>query len=218
MIYAFDIETIPNSSMVDKLPEPALKLGNVKDPAKIEEKKAEAKSKQVEKMALDPMFGRICSAVLTFEKDGELFSYPFAAGDNDEEEKLIITQIFTYFSDDARLVTWNGISFDLPYLFKRCTILSIPVNCKLSQWTKRHNNDRHMDLMQIWAGWSSQNYAKLDDVANVVLGEGKTDIDYKTFPELLKTEEGRARLIEYNTMDTVRTYQLYQRFTWGGMI
>ena len=43
MDIAFDIETIRNGSMIDKLPELEIKLGNLKDPYKIEEKKADAR-------------------------------------------------------------------------------------------------------------------------------------------------------------------------------
>jgi hypothetical protein len=59
MFYAFDIETMPNSSKLDSLPEPEIKTGNLKDPAKIEEKRAEARAEQIGKMALNPLYGRI---------------------------------------------------------------------------------------------------------------------------------------------------------------
>ena len=50
----FDIETIPNTSMLDRMPKPEVKAGNVKDPAKIAEKTAAARAEQIEKMALSP--------------------------------------------------------------------------------------------------------------------------------------------------------------------
>ena len=58
-ILVTDIETIPNVDVVDLIPEPKAH-GGLKDPVKIaadiEKKKAEA----VDKMGLDPNFGRIC--------------------------------------------------------------------------------------------------------------------------------------------------------------
>ena len=56
----FDIETIPNTSMLDRLPKPKAATGNLKDPAKIAEKEAAARAEQIEKMALSPLYGRIC--------------------------------------------------------------------------------------------------------------------------------------------------------------
>ena len=46
MIITLDIETVPNADIIPFLPEPEVKLGNLKDPMKIAEKKAEAKPKK----------------------------------------------------------------------------------------------------------------------------------------------------------------------------
>ena len=55
MDIAFDIETIGNRSMVERMPEIDVKVGNLKDPAKIAEKIAEAKADQIDRMALSPL-------------------------------------------------------------------------------------------------------------------------------------------------------------------
>ena len=44
MFYAFDIETMPDRAKINSLPEPEVKLGNLKDETKIAEKKAEARA------------------------------------------------------------------------------------------------------------------------------------------------------------------------------
>ncbi len=59
----FDIETIPNTSMIRRLPKLEIKAGNLKDPAKIAEKEAAARAEQIDKMALSPLYGRICAWV-----------------------------------------------------------------------------------------------------------------------------------------------------------
>ena len=59
-VLGFDIETIPNSGMLDRLPPVEVKAGNLKDPVKIAEKEAAAKAEQLEKMALSPLYGRVC--------------------------------------------------------------------------------------------------------------------------------------------------------------
>lgn len=63
MDVAFDIETIGNRSMVERMPEIDVKVGNLKDPAKIAEKIAEAKADQIDRMALSPLYGRVCAFV-----------------------------------------------------------------------------------------------------------------------------------------------------------
>ena len=70
MIFALDIETIPNTSMIDRLPETEVLLGNLVDPAKIRAKQDAAKATQVEKMALDPLYGRVLCVAMVGEDGG----------------------------------------------------------------------------------------------------------------------------------------------------
>jgi DNA polymerase elongation subunit (family B) len=216
MFYAFDIETMPNSSKLDSLPEPEIKTGNLKDPAKIEEKRAEARAEQIEKMALNPLYGRICAAVFVAPgMDGELEAARFAAGDDDEEEALLIADCFRVLAADcARIVTWNGMGFDFPFLFKRALILGIPLNGVpvLAHWCKRYTTGSHIDLMQVWGNWNTQGFEKLDNVAGLVIDDRKIEIDFREFPELIKTEEGKQKILDYCEQDVRLTYRLFERF------
>lgn len=216
MFYAFDIETMPNSSKIGSLPEPDVKLGNLKDPAKIEEKIAETRAEQIAKMALNPLYGRICAAVFVAPgANGELESLRFSAGDDDAEEAKLISGCFDVLRlDCARIVTWNGIGFDLPFLFKRAAILGVPLDGVpvLPFWCKRYSTGSHIDLMQIWSGWNSSQYAKLDDVGGAVVDDHKIKIDVRDFPELVKTEEGRTRILDYCEQDVRLTYKVFKKF------
>lgn len=216
MFYAFDIETMPDSVKISSLPEPDVKLGNLKDPAKIEEKIAEARTEQIAKMALNPLYGRICAAVFVAPgANGKLESLRFAAGDDDAEEAALIAGCFGVLRlDSARIVTWNGITFDLPFLFKRAVILGVPLRDVpvLSFWCKRYATGSHIDLMQIWSGWNSQQFAKLDDVAGVCADDHKIKIDFKEFPELVKTAEGREKILDYCEQDVRLTYKIFEKF------
>ena len=216
MFYAFDIETMPDSSKTGSLPEPEVKLGNLKDPAKIAEKVAEARAEQVAKMALNPLYGRICGAVFVAENtSGELESFRYAAGDNDEEEAALIAVCFDVLRMDCvRLVTWNGIGFDLPFLFKRALLLGVPLNGVpvLTYWTKRYSTASHIDLMQIWSNWNQSQYAKLNDVGGAVVNDHKIEIDVHEFPELVKSKAGREKILDYCEQDVRLTYQIFRKF------
>ena len=116
-----------------------------------------------------------------------------------------------------RIVTWNGIGFDMPFIYRRALILGVdPANFSappLTAWTKRYNTDLHYDLMKIWDNWQSQTFTKLDLVAKLVLGEGKVDdFDVTEIEEMLETEEGREKVAFYCLIDTKRTMQLFKRF------
>jgi len=215
MLYAFDIETIPNTEMLGRLPEPEVKTGNLKDPDKIAEKIAEAKREQIEKMALNPLYGRIACFVLLNEGNVNRVALP-TIDDKGEAELLELLFAALGGTEDVRLATWNGNGFDLPYVYRRALLLEVDPRefsaPSLEHWTKRYSTKPHADLMQIWGGWSSQGFAKLDDVAGALLGARKLEVDFKEFPELLKTEDGKKKLLDYCEQDTRLTLDLFGRF------
>ena len=164
---------------------------------------------------LHPLYGRICAAVfVASDGNGELESLRFAAGDDDAEEAVLISGCFDVLRlDCARIVTWNGIGFDLPFLFKRAALLGVPLDGVpvLAHWTRRYSTAAHIDLMQIWSGWNAAQYAKLDDVGRAVVDDHKIKIDVRDFPELVKTEEGRTRILDYCEQDVRLTYKIFKK-------
>jgi predicted PolB exonuclease-like 3'-5' exonuclease len=215
MIFAIDIETIPNPDCIPFLPPPEISKV-LKDPAKIAAARAEAKEEQVSKMALDAMTGRVCACALVgVDGSDDFSSVAVATGTDDASEMALLAMIFTALGrKDTRIVTFNGMGFDLPFLYKRAMILGLELHeygaPPLTAWTKRYSTDRHCDLMQVWTGWNSK-YEKLDNVANMVLRERKIEIDVTTFPELMKTEEGRQKIGEYCQKDTELTWRLWRK-------
>lgn len=212
MILALDIETIPNPEAVAIMPEPEVKTGNLKDPAKIAEKMAEAKKDVTDKAALNPLTARVACVCMVSDTT---LNTMVMVDKSDAGETLLIQSIMeTLGQPDTRLVTFNGIEFDLPMIYKRAMILGIdPGNFwapPLNAWTKRYSVDRHYDLMQIWTGWNG--YAKLDLVAGMILGERKKEFDVTTIAALLETEEGRKAVGDYCLQDTRLTWRLWYRF------
>ncbi len=210
-MFAFDIETIPNSSLIDKLPEPELKLGNIKDPEKIEQKRIEAKTSQIDKMALNPLHGRVCAAV--FYGDN-VRSRLVIDEDSDKAETEILEIIFPFFANDNLIITYNGTGFDMPFVYKRAVLLGIiPAEYAaptLAQMTARYNNNHHIDIMTAWCEYGQ--YEKLDNLGQFLLDDVKLNINFSDFPEMIKTEDGRQKLLDYCEQDVRLTWALYQRF------
>lgn len=218
MIAALDIETIPNPDFFDRLPEPEVATGNLKDPEKIAAKYAEAREKQREKMALSPLYGRLfCVGIATRD------DRPTMAGMihecSDAAERLLITHLFEFLAATERLprlVTWNGTGFDLPFLFKRAAILGVspqhhnlpPLADIAGRFSKVHT-----DLMTEWAGWGQ--YAKLGDVSEAVLNTGKLpDVDFAEFLPALQANDSQKldRIKEYCKRDCELTLRLFDVF------
>jgi len=218
---ALDIETIPNEAMIDLLPEPEVAIGSLKDPEKIQAKIDEAKKNQKEKMGLNPMTGRICSFSFYGDREDERF-YKVVPEVSDAAEIDLLNQLLEHlivYSNDiiaTTIVTWNGMQFDFPYIFKRAALLrvEIPAGVRgLSFWTKKYSIYPHCDLLQVWNGWSTSNpsagSAKLDWIGKVFLGSGKTERNYLEYLDLIKS--GNCDQIgRDNLCDTKITYDLYK--------
>jgi DNA polymerase elongation subunit (family B) len=212
---SIDIETIPNMDLVASLPEPEVALGNTKDPAKVAEKIAEAKKKQIEQMGLNPFYGRICSfSSYSTEKQ----YYHTIKEATDAEEINLITHILEALSigdgSNVRnvIITWNGFTFDLPYIYKRAALLKIemPIQCPgLKYWTRKYSSDVHIDLMRELSNWEPHGM-NLNEAGRCFLGQGKTERDYSTYAELIKTGQGDV-IGRDNLCDTELTYKIYER-------
>lgn len=212
MDVVFDIETIPNRDMVSRLPAIEIKAGNLKDPAKIAEKEKAAKQEQIEKMALSPLYGRICAWVGA--EDENAVRLDCIKAETDAEETRIIESAFESLFGN-RVVTYNGTSFDLPFLYRRAVILGIDVRefnlPPLAEMTARYNNKHHVDIMTVWSGYG--NFEKLDNLAAVLLDSHKIEIDFRDFPELIRTQEGRDKLLDYCRQDVLLTQKLWNRIS-----
>jgi len=215
MIAALDIETIPNPSTFDSIPEPKCTDKRIKDPAKIAAHIDAKRQKLRDNAALDPLTGRVCAIAyvgMIDGKDAEHVDVIDAATD-EAETTIIQGAMMMLGKPDARIITWNGISFDMPYIYKRAMVLGVdPADFDappLNAWTKKYNTDRHFDLMMIWGAW--RDFVKLDTVAGLVLGEKKIETDFALFLEFIETAEGRAKLGEYCLQDTRLTWRLFER-------
>lgn len=215
MIKALDIETIPNVDLIPSLPEPEVAIGNVKDPEKIREKIAEAKKKQVEKMGCNPLYARICSFSFYSENENKRY-YRVIDKACDADEINLIAAIFDEFKiatggDSTTLLTWNGYSFDLPFIFKRAALLRVekPQSVPgLKYWNRRYGGDVHIDLMRELNNWEPMGM-NLNEAGKCFLGQGKTDRDYSTYAQLISSGQGNLIGLD-NLCDTELTYNIYK--------
>ena len=207
----FDIETIPNRSMLDRLPKPDVKTGNLKDAAKIAEKEAAARAEQIEKMALSPLWGRVCAWVGA--EDAETVHAECLTAETDDEEARIVEEAFRTLSK-GRIVTYNGKAFDLPFIYRRAVLLGIDPRefgmPTLADLTSKYSSEnRHIDIMVVWCGFGQ--FEKLDNIAAAMLEDHKITIDFHDFPKMIETQKGRKTLLDYCKQDVLLTQRIYNR-------
>ncbi len=128
-------------------------------------------------------------------------------------ERDLIIDFYRHIRRYPLIVTYNGDSFDLPYLFVRSRKLGIsdsdiPIVIKETHATFRHA--LHIDLYKFLKNRAIQNYAfnakykehTLDAVATALLSKGKISSDEGVSAMDLE------KLIEYNLRDSQLTLEL----------
>ncbi|MGZ5080458.1 MAG: 3'-5' exonuclease [Usitatibacter sp.] len=120
-----------------------------------------------------------------------------------------------------QLVSWNGGGFDLPVLHYRALIHGIAGSCywdvgdgnrefKFNNYLARFHT-RHIDLMDMLAGYQNRAWAPLDEVAQLAGLPGKLGMDGSQVYGAWKRGEIEA-IRNYCETDVANTYLLFQRF------
>jgi DNA polymerase elongation subunit (family B) len=200
-----DIETMPDSSVIHLLPEPAID-NRLKDPAKIALAEEASKQEQIDKMALSPLTGKI-ACIGYYHGNNTGLECDFA-----DDEKACLDRFWNK-AKDCQLITYNGKSFDIPFIFKRGIILGCEWATikQMKNYTDRFKSEKlHIDLMTEFCDFGK--FEKLDNLARFILKDkGKLDFDVTTIKDLIATEEGRVKLKEYCLQDCKITWRLAKR-------
>lgn len=154
-------------------------------------------------------------------RDNERFVVKTLGRPDDSESVLLSAFFKTIERYTPRLVSWNGSGFDLPVLHYRSLIHGIQAprywdmgdddrDFKFNNYISRYHN-RHIDLMDLLAKYSSRANAPLDDLAKLCGFPGKLGVDGSQVWNLW--QQGQADHIRaYCETDVVNTWLVYCRF------
>lgn len=212
-VAGFDIETVADPKLVEQyyerpildLPafEPA-KTGNIKDPVKIAEKQeqaqqrhqeaiaaarnkhAEAAERQFELASLDPHVARIVATGIAWRDNDSKVIHRDARcvhALNDEVERHLLKDAWAMLSNFDRIITFNGASFDLPFLYRRSLLLGITpsISIEMGKYRVTDGKSNHIDLRSVLAesnvGSAPAQFAKgnLDFYLKLLCGKSKTE-------------------------------------------
>jgi predicted PolB exonuclease-like 3'-5' exonuclease len=213
--FSFDIETVPDVEFgrrfwgLDGLPD--------------DEVAAAMMFKQLQKTGSDflPLhLQRIVAISITF-RTADTFKV-WTLGDEDSDEAEIVQRFFDgidRFSPD--LVSWNGSGFDLPVLHYRAMKHKI----QAARYWEMGENDRdfkwnnymsrfhwrHVDLMDVLAGFQPRGRASLDQMAVLLGFPGKLGMSGdKVWDKYL--EGGIREIRDYCETDVLNTWLCFLRF------
>lgn len=214
-ILVFDIETIPDLESGRRL----FDLHHLSD-----EETAKAmfalRRTAVGNDFLPHYLQKICAISLVIRNQSMVKVW--SLGEENSEEKEIITRFFAGIEKHTpTLVSWNGSGFDLPVLHYRALMhqITAPIYWEIgeNQQQFRWNNYlsrfhyRHMDLMDLIAGYQNKAVAPLDHIASMLGFPGKMGMDGSKVWEQFAT--GQIKNIrDYCETDVLNTYCVYLRF------
>lgn len=146
----------------------------------------------------------------------------WSLGDESSDEKELITRFFSGIDKyTPTLVSWNGSGFDLPVLHYRSLLhgISAPTywesgeNQQPFRWNNYLNrfHYRHLDLMDVLAGYQNKAFAPLDEIATILGFPGKMGMSgAKVWDEY---SAGNLKGIrDYCETDVLNTWCVYLRF------
>ena len=214
--FAFDIETVPDVELGRKLWDLDTELSD-KDVGNA------MMFRQQQKTGSDflPLHMHRIVAIAVALRSGDSFRI-WSLGDRDADEAELVRRFYAgveRYSPD--LVTWNGSGFDLPVLHYRALKHGIqaPRYWEVGDEDRefRYNNYlsrfhwRHIDVMDVLAGFQPRGRASLDQVATMLGFPGKLGMSgdkvWSTWPN-----DGIDEIRDYCETDVVNTYLVYLRF------
>lgn len=146
----------------------------------------------------------------------------WSLGTEQSDEKELITRFFTGLDKHIpTLVSWNGCGFDLPVLHYRALLHGIPAP---QYWEIGDNNQsfrynnylnryhmRHVDLMDILAGYQNKAFAPLDEIASMLGFPGKMGMHGSLVHKAFLAGEIEA-IRNYCETDVLNTWCVFTRF------
>jgi len=215
-ILVFDIETVPDAAGLRKLWDLA---PEVSDQAVID--LASQRRRQATGSDFLPAHVQRVIAISCAMRSDEGVRV-WTLGSTQDAERDIVQRFFDGIERyTPQLVSWNGSTFDLPVLQYRAMVHKVAGCCywdmgdnnrefKFNNYLSRFHT-RHLDLMDVLAGYQNRAWAPLDEIAQLCGLPGKLGMDGSQVYDAYKRGEIEA-IRSYCETDVANTYLLYLRF------
>jgi len=211
-IMVLDIETVPQYSDHDQLPDNLKKLWDLKT---ANQRKEETAENFYERAGIWAEFGKIiCISVGIFTgvKNIGLRIKSFAS--HDERELLEdFGKMLHGQSPNLILCAHNGKEFDFPYICRRMLINGLNFPPQLQITGKKPWEINHLDTMELWKFGDYKNYTSLNLLTTIFnIPTPKDDIDGSMVGSVYWKDNQLDRICVYCQKDVVATAQLLRRY------
>jgi 3'-5' exonuclease len=211
-LLVIDIETVPQYSSFDQVPEHFQKLWDQKTQY---QRKEETPEGFYERAGIWAEFGKIIcisAGIFTGGKTTGLRVKSFASHN---EKELLEGFSALLNSQPASLIlcAHNGKEFDFPYICRRMLVNGLKIPSQLEISGKKPWEVNHLDTMELWKFGDYKSYTSLSLLTAIFnIPTPKDDIDGSMVGHVYWVENQLERICTYCQKDVVATAQLLRRY------
>ncbi len=211
-LMVIDIETVPQYSSFEQVPEHFQKLWDLKTQY---QRKEETPEGFYERAGIWAEFGKIiCISVGIFINGKNIGLRVKSFASHDEKELL---EKFSALLDSQPpsliLCAHNGKEFDFPYICRRMLVNGLKIPSQLEISGKKPWEINHLDTMELWKFGDYKNYTSLSLLTAIFnIPTPKDDIDGSMVGRVYWVDNELERIYTYCQKDVVATAQLLRRY------
>ena len=214
-ILFLDIETVPQFSKYEELPESFADLWDKKCLTFRKETEVELPESLYRRAGIYAEFGKIvCISCGAFNAENKFRIKSFYG--HDENKILVDFSLMlqrSFFSSDKLLCAHNGKEFDFPYICRRLLINHLPLPAILNIAGKKPWEVAHIDTMELWKFGDFKSYSSLILLAAIFeIPTPKDDIDGSNVWKVYWEENNLERIVKYCQKDVLTVAQIFRKF------
>lgn len=211
-ILFLDIETVPQWSAYDRLPERFKKLWDKKATTLIKDDKTPEEI--YNRAGIYAEFGKIICISVGFFNQGNLRIKSFYGDDEAQLLSDFAKLLNQFFNEKHHLLCGhNAKEFDFPYIARRMLINRIELPSILDMAGKKPWEIRHIDTMELWKFGDFKNFTSLDLLTAVFdIPTPKDDISGADVWKVYWEENDLERIKTYCEKDVIALVQLFRSY------
>ncbi len=216
-ILFLDIETVPQFSSYNELPEDWRQLWDTKSNTLVRHQEGQTNETLYPRAGIYAEFGKIvCISCGVLQGNSEQRKIILKSFSGDYEKQLL--QQFNemlnkwVIGEQKFLCAHNGKEFDFPYLCRRMIINNLPIPATLNSSGKKPWEVNHFDTLELWKFGDFKSYTSLNLLAHALgIKTPKDDIDGSMVWEVYWKENNLERIVTYCQKDVVTVAQILLR-------
>lgn len=216
-ILFLDIETVPQFSSYNELPDDWRKLWDTKSNSLIKYHEGETNESLYPRAGIYAEFGRIiCISCAVLQGAGNERKAIVKSFAGDDEKKLLqqFTEMLNKWTngESKYLCAHNGKEFDFPYLCRRLVVNNLSIPSVLNISGKKPWEVNHLDTLELWKFGDFKSYTSLNLLAHTLgVPTPKDDIDGSMVWQVYWKEKNLPRIVTYCQKDVVTVAQILLR-------